>query len=62
MHEKEAEKKSDKVCKMITKRVERIVHSKGKVSSDEIFRLLVKELRKLDKDAAFLYETHRDIS
>ncbi len=54
----ESEQISNKVCASITK----LVKSKKIVSSNEIFRTLIKELKKHNEDAAFLYETHRDIS
>ena len=58
MGEKEAEDIASKVCTKVTKSVSK----KKFVSSDDIFKLLVQELKKHDEDAAFLYETHRDIS
>jgi len=38
------------------------VAKKKIVSSDDIFRAIITELKKHNEDAAFLYETHRDIS
>jgi len=35
---------------------------KTMVKSDYIFKLISTLLEKYDKDAAFLYETHRDIN
>jgi len=58
MHEQDAEKIANKVCAKVTKAITK----KKLVTSDEIFRMLVMELKKYDEDAAFLYETHRDIS
>ena len=56
--EQEAEKIANEVCTKVTKSI----NKKKFVTSDDIFRLLTKELKKHDEDAAFLYETHRDIS
>ena len=58
LSEKEAEEICNKVCKAITKRV----NKKKIVSSNDIFKMLIQELKKHNEDAAFLYETHRDIS
>jgi len=56
--EKECERTADKISKSIKK----WVGSKKIVSSEQIFKQVVKELKKYNKDAAFMYETHRDIS
>ena len=56
--EQEAEQICNKICAAITK----FVNKKKIISSDTIFRLLIEELKKHNEDAAFLYETHRDIS
>ena len=58
LSEKEAEEICNKVCASITK----WVGKKKIVSSNGIFNTLIKELKNHDEDAAFLYETHRDIS
>ena len=58
LSEKEAEEICNKVAAAVTKWVKR--HKI--VSSNEIFRILIQELKKHNEDAAFLYETHRDIS
>ena len=58
LSEKEAEVICNKVCIAVTK----WVNKQKIVSSNDIFRLLINELKKHNEDAAFLYETHRDIS
>ena len=58
LSEKEAEEICKKVCTAITK----WVNKKKIVSSNDIFKVLIQELKKHNEDAAFLYETHRDIS
>jgi len=58
MDQKGSEDIANKVCTKVTKAISK----KKFVSSDDIFKLLTEELRKYDDDAAFLYETHRDIS
>ncbi len=58
LSEKQAEKISEKVCSSATAWMAR----KKITFSDDIFLLVTKELKKYNEDAAFLYETHRDIS
>ena len=58
LSEKEAEEICNKVCATITK----LVNKQKIVSSSDIFRILIEELKKHNEDATFLYETHRDIS
>src|SRR3989338_192794 len=55
---KEAEEICSEVCAEVTKWVNR----QKAVSSNDIFKKLIEELKKHNGDAAFLYETHRDIS
>ncbi|MDA1334531.1 MAG: ATP cone domain-containing protein [bacterium] len=58
-HEKEeAEKMADVVCDSVSE----WVSDKSEVSSNDLFKIVTEELRKMDKDAAFMYETHRDLS
>ena len=54
----EAEKTADLVAKEVTKWVD----EKEEVSSDAIFKKVGEELETLNKDASFMYKTHRDIS
>jgi len=56
--EEEAEKISEKVCKEIKTWAKK----KKTVSSDEIFKQIIAAIKKHNKDVAFMYETHRDIS
>ena len=57
-----SKKESEKICTKVVKEITKFVTKKKKVTSDEIFKAVIKELKKHNKDAAFLYETHRDIS
>lgn len=56
--EREAEKKADEITKQVTKWVDK----KKSIDSGEIFRVVANLMKKEDKEAAFLYETHRDVS
>ena len=58
MHEQECER----IAGTVAKKVSRFVHEKKEVQSAEIAKEVVRELRKHNKHAAFMYETHRDLS
>ena len=58
LHHVEAEK----VCNNISKDVKKWIKTKKAVTSDDIFKETTKIIRKYHKEAAFMYETHRDIS
>jgi len=58
VHHQNAEKIAAVVCSPITKWVKK----KGRVNCDEIFKRVIIGLAKKNKEAAFMYETHRDIS
>jgi transcriptional regulator NrdR family protein len=58
MHQKTCEKIAHTVAKKITK----LVHKMKEVASKHVAHTIIKELRKCNKDAAFMYETHRDIA
>jgi len=58
-HEKEeAEKFSADVCED----VKNWIAARPEVDSDELFLKITEAIRTRDNDAAFLYETHRDLS
>ncbi len=56
--EQEAEKIAQKVLQSLTKEMA----PQKEVSSDWIFSFISKEMEKHNKDAAYMYRTHRDIS
>ena len=58
MHEGEAELIADKV----SKEVEEQLGDQAELDSNRILQLTAEALRKYDSDAAFMYETHRDVS
>ncbi|MBI2107583.1 hypothetical protein HYU10_04460 [Candidatus Woesearchaeota archaeon] len=53
---------SEKICSRVCKSISRIIKNKKEITSNSIFKYMVRELKKHDKDMAFMYETHRDIS
>lgn len=57
-----SEQESEEICKKVSASITKWVRTKKVVSSNDIFRMLIHELKKHNEDAAFLYETHRDIS
>ena len=57
-----SQQESEKICSNVCASVTKWVRKKEVVSSNGIFRFLIQELKKHNGDAAFLYETHRDIS
>jgi len=58
LKEKEAERLADK----ITKQLKKWIDKKKLVDSKDIFNQVTKLLNKENKEVAFLYETHRDVS
>lgn len=58
MKEQECERIANAVAKTITKHV----HKKKEVSSSQLAKLVIGELKKHNPHAAFMYETHRDLA
>lgn len=57
-HEEEAEATAN----LVTREIKKWIFDKGEVNSRQIHEKVEKELRHLNKDAAFMYDTHKDIS
>lgn len=53
---------AERICGKVTAAATKWARKKKVISSSNIFRFLILELKKHNDDAAFLYETHRDIS
>jgi hypothetical protein len=58
MQAKEAELLADKVGKEI----DNWIQNRKEVTSNEIFHSIIVTLKQYNSDAAFMYETHRDLS
>ena len=58
LNEGACEKNADFVTKQVTKELKKYKN----VDSKKILKTAAKHLRKKSKDAAFLYETHKDLS
>ena len=56
------EGEAEDICNKVIIAVTKWIKPKKVVSSNDIFKVLIEELKKHNEDAAFLYETHRDIS
>jgi len=54
-------KEAEKVCDKVGKEVNNWAKKKKKMDSSEIFKKITSTMKKYNKDAAFMYETHRDI-
>ena len=56
------ELQAEDICGKVSASVTKWANKKKVIYSDDIFKVLIMELKKHNEDAAFLYETHRDIS
>ena len=54
--------KAEKLCEKVTRDIKLWLRNKKKISSDDIFRQMIKILNKYDEDVSFMYETHRDVN
>lgn len=53
---------AEKIANLISREIKHWILKKEIVTSNEIFKKVGEELQALNKDAAFMYKTHRDIS
>ena len=53
---------SEKLCEKVAKEVTAWIKGKKEVNSSQIFQEVVRVMKKYHKDAAFMYETHRDVA
>lgn len=56
------EQKAEKVASKVLKQVIKSFKGKTPLTSDFISKQTIKSLKKINKEIAFMYETHRDIS
>ena len=56
------EKECERIAGTVAKNISRFVHRKKEVRSAQIAKEVARELRKHNKHAAFMYETHRDLA
>ena len=55
-------KEAEKICSTACVEIKKWIKNKRKVTSSQIFKEVTKSMGKHDKNAAFMYSTHRDIS
>jgi transcriptional regulator NrdR family protein len=55
------EQRCEKIANSVAKKVTKFVKNNKRIRSDQILRLATVEIRKFNKHAAFMYETHMDI-
>lgn len=53
---------AEATANLVVREIKKWMQKKGEISSDEIFKQASKELMHLNREAAFMYTTHRDIS
>ena len=53
---------AEKICEKVVKEVKKAISNKKILTTDHIFKETGKAIKKYNKDAAFMYLTHRDIS
>lgn len=56
------EKRAEKVAERVTSEVKRWIRKRKSVTSGEIKTEVIRQISKVDKDAAFMYETHLDVA
>ena len=52
---------AEKICEAVTAEINEWIDTKDEVNSDELFARVTNALKKQNPDAAYMYETHRDI-
>lgn len=53
---------AENICESVCKDMKSWVAKKSEMSSTQIFAQMVKTIAKYNKNAAYLYETHRDLA
>jgi len=57
-----ARKDADVICKKATKEITQWIKTRKEVTTHQISKEIIRVLKRHDKNAAFMYETHRDVS
>ncbi|MBI2667401.1 hypothetical protein HYX17_01365 [Candidatus Woesearchaeota archaeon] len=57
-----SKKEAEIICEKISKDIKAWIKTKKDVTSTQIFKQVIKLMKSYDKNAAFMYETHRDVS
>ena len=54
--------KAEEICEKVAREIKTWARKRKYADSSEIFKKVIASMKKYDKDAAFMYETHRDIA
>ena len=57
-----SKKEAEVICEKVAKEIKTWIKTKKDVTSTQIFKHVIKLMKSYDKNAAFMYETHRDVS
>ena len=55
-------RESEKISEKVSKEIKVWAKTRKSVDSSDIFKKIISAMKKHNKNAAFMYETHRDIS
>ena len=55
-------KSAEKIADKVTKEIKIWIKNKKQISSNTLFKQIGKTMKEYDKNAAFMYLTHRDVS
>ena len=53
---------AEKICDKVAVEIKKWIKGKNLITSDQIFKKTVQEIKKHHEKAAYMYETHRDLS
>ena len=53
---------AEAIANLVAREIKKWIGKKKEVDSNDIFKKVAEELAHLNKDASFMYKTHRDIS
>ncbi len=62
MNTRMLDQQAELIANKVTEEIKRWIEAQNEVTSEQIFIKVVEELQVLNKEAAFMYKTHRDIS
>lgn len=57
-----AEGEAEATANLVTREIKKWIEEKTEVKSREIHEKVAKELKHLNKEASFMYDTHKDVS
>ncbi len=53
---------AEEICEKVANEIRSWIHGKGCIESSQIFKKAVNAMKKHHKEAAYMYETHRDVN